>query len=109
MEKFKRGWQKTPKHIRKPIVLIAGLFFIVAAGVTGWLPGPGGIPLFLIGIAILATEFAWAARIRDVILAWVKIAGHWMKQHKVISVILILIGISIGISLFLIVKNLLHW
>lgn len=29
----------------------------------GWLPGPGGIPLFLVGLAVLATEFVWAARL----------------------------------------------
>ncbi|HEX4662425.1 MAG TPA: PGPGW domain-containing protein [Candidatus Saccharimonadales bacterium] len=109
MERLKSGWRSTPGHIRKPIVLVAGMFFIVAAGLTGWLPGPGGIPLFLIGIAILATEFVWAQRVRDITLRIVKIIGTWMRHHKVLATlaIIVCIGIAIGASLF--VKSLLHW
>lgn len=36
---------------------------MVAAIVLGPLPGPGGIPLFLGGIALWATEFHWAHRV----------------------------------------------
>jgi hypothetical protein len=86
MEKLKLGWQKVPVHIRKPTVLIVGGLFVIAAGLTGWLPGPGGIPLFLLGIAILATEFAWAKRIEQFILRYIRIAGQWIKAHLVISV-----------------------
>lgn len=42
-----------------------GGFFIILAGLTGWLPGPGGIPLALLGLAVLASEFHWAKRILD--------------------------------------------
>ena len=41
---------------------IAGALLMVAALLTGWLPGPGGIPLFLLGLAVWASEFAWAKR-----------------------------------------------
>lgn len=39
---------------------VVGTAMIIAAPLTGWLPGPGGIPLFLAGMALLSTEFLWA-------------------------------------------------
>lgn len=47
-------------------VAIAGLLLMVAAALTGWLPGPGGIPLFLLGLAVWSSEFAWAKRLMTV-------------------------------------------
>ena len=85
--KFKHHWRRTPGHIRKPVVLIVGLLFVIAAGLTGWLPGPGGIPLFLIGIAILATEFTWAQRVKDVVLNIVHMIGRWYRTHRIIGTI----------------------
>lgn len=29
----------------------------------GWLPGPGGIPLFLVGLSLVATNHEWAENI----------------------------------------------
>lgn len=85
--------------MRKPLVLVVGSLFILAAAATGWLPGPGGIPLFLIGVAILATEFAWAERVRDRMLEVVHYLGRQWRAHKVIGTILILIGIAFGITM----------
>ncbi|MGI5952267.1 MAG: PGPGW domain-containing protein [Brooklawnia sp.] len=39
---------------------VLGAALVIAAPLTGWLPGPGGIPLFLAGMALLSTEFIWA-------------------------------------------------
>lgn len=47
------------------VIAFLGALFIVLAALTGWLPGPGGIPLALVGLAILASEFHWASRILD--------------------------------------------
>lgn len=49
---------------RVAVGLLGGSLMLLAA-LTGWLPGPGGIPLALIGLAVLSTEFEWAARILD--------------------------------------------
>lgn len=46
-------------------VAVVGALLVVGSALTGWLPGPGGIPLFIAGLAIWASEFAWAARLRD--------------------------------------------
>lgn len=90
MESLKRRWKRTPATIRKPIVLIIGLLIVIASPFTGVLPGPGGIPVFLIGVAILATEFEWAQRIRDPIVDRVKQAGEAWRQHKIIGTLIII-------------------
>jgi uncharacterized protein (TIGR02611 family) len=85
MESLKRQWYRLPRTVRKPVILIIGSLFIIAAGLTGWLPGPGGIPLFLIGIAILATEFEWAQRVRDWALEKIHWLGQWWRKHKIVG------------------------
>jgi len=90
MQKAKRSWFKLPAKVRKPIVLVVGLIFVIAAGLTGWLPGPGGIPLFLVGIAILATEFEWAERLRDWFLERLHAFTGFYKQHRVVGTLLII-------------------
>jgi hypothetical protein len=89
MERVHHHWKRVPASLRKPLVLVIGSLFILAAAATGWLPGPGGIPLFLIGVAILATEFAWAERLRDRILAIIKRFGVWYRAHKLTGTILL--------------------
>jgi Kef-type K+ transport system membrane component KefB len=56
--------QKTDRSKFKRIgVDIAGYLCIVASALTGWLPGPGGIPLLIIGLSLLATNHEWAERL----------------------------------------------
>jgi len=52
------------KHrVYRVVVGCVGAFLILLGAATGWLPGPGGIPLVLAGLAVLASEFAWAHRL----------------------------------------------
>lgn len=88
-EKLQLGWSRLPSKVRKPVVLFLGGAFIVAAGLFGWLPGPGGIPLFLVGIAILATEFAWAERFKVYMLDLIKRTGRWLKERPIIMWLII--------------------
>lgn len=106
MESLKRKWKSAPATVRKPIVLIIGLLFVLAAAATGWLPGPGGIPLFLIGIAILATEFVWAERVRDRVIAWVHIFGNWYRRNRILGTVLLvgLAAFAISMTYFLYIK-----
>ena len=43
----------------------AGYLLILLALAIGWLPGPGGIPLVLIGLYLLSLNNPWAQRLRD--------------------------------------------
>lgn len=60
------AWQK---NIRRVAIDAAGYLLIVAAVLTGWLPGPGGIPLAIAGLGLLSIHNVWAQRLRDYILA----------------------------------------
>lgn len=91
MEPLKQRWRNIPTTIRKPIVLTVGLLIVIISPFTGILPGPGGIPVFLIGVAILATEFEWARRIRDPLLHAVHAVGQAWRTHKIVGTLLIVI------------------
>ena len=47
----------------KIAVDVLGILLIIAAGLFGWLPGPGGIPLLLAGLSLLATNHEWARKL----------------------------------------------
>ena len=49
-------------------VAIAGLLLVCLGFVSGPIPGPGGIPLVLLGLAIWSSEFEWANRL----MGWFK-------------------------------------
>ena len=71
MNKLKKAWWRIPVAIRKPLVLMVGAA-IVAAGIAMLvLPGPGWAAIFL-GFAVLATEFAFAEKIRDWLVGFLK-------------------------------------
>lgn len=44
------------------LIDIAGILLIILAGLTGWLPGPGGIPLLIAGLSLLSINHDWAHR-----------------------------------------------
>jgi uncharacterized protein (TIGR02611 family) len=57
--KFDSVWKHLPHPIRWVIVASVGSTLVLVGIVFLFLPGPG-LPLIVLGVAILATEFAWA-------------------------------------------------
>ena len=108
MERIKHQWKRVPAGIRRPVVLVVGTLFSIASVLTGWLPGPGGIPLFLVGIAILATEFEQAQKFRDVILGWIHTFGKWYRRNRVLGTILLVFCATATISIAIYSFNKLH-
>jgi hypothetical protein len=53
---------KERSRIKSVGIDIIGVLLIIAAALTGWLPGPGGIPLLILGLSLLATNHEWAER-----------------------------------------------
>lgn len=92
-ERFQHHWFNLPSKVRKPIVLLVGLSFVITAGLIGWVPGPGGIPLFLVGVAILATEYSWAERFKRFTLTYLRMAGAWLRQRPALARFLVGAGI----------------
>ena len=58
-EKLHQSWKQLPHPIRWIVVATIGGTFLVLGIVFLVLPGPG-LPLVIAGLAVLASEFAWA-------------------------------------------------
>ena len=72
------------KHrIYRVVVGFAGLLLIVLGLVTGPIPGPGGIPLILLGLATWASEFAWAHRLMHWFKAQLRRFQQWTRWQQV--------------------------
>ena len=54
-----------PQKLKRILTDAGGYGLILLGAATGWLPGPGGIPLVLAGLGLLSINNAWARRLRD--------------------------------------------
>lgn len=70
---------KRPFRFWKVLIFdVVGVALMLLAIATGWLPGPGGIPLFIIGLSILAIHHEWAQKYIDKIRDYVDNIGNWI-------------------------------
>lgn len=98
MERIKSSWKRLPNKPRRILTLLIGLLLILTSGLIGWIPGPGGMVPFLLGIALLATEFTWAERLRDTILGMLKRVSHAAKQRPRVALLLaVFAAITVGL------------
>lgn len=54
--------RKKRSPIKRIAIDIGGFGLILLGILTGWLPGPGGIPLVLAGLGLLSLNYEWAER-----------------------------------------------
>lgn len=82
--RFYIWWKKRPIRVRKSFTFALGLVLICTAPLVGWIPGPGGIALFLAGIAVLASEFDWAESLKSFFLHTVpeEIKNRWQPTPR---------------------------
>lgn len=78
IDTLSRAWKRIPAPIRKPLVLMVGSAIVVAGIAMLALPGPGWAAIFL-GFAVLATEFAFAEKVRDWLISQLK---HLIAKAK---------------------------
>jgi hypothetical protein len=55
-----KSWSDTPAYRWSMVIL--GWTLIVAAPLISWLPGPGGIALFIIGLGVILKHSLWAKK-----------------------------------------------
>jgi len=72
---------KVNRHIKKVAVGIVGGAVLLAGLVMIPYPGPGWLVVFA-GLAILATEFAWAQRILDRTKSKYDAWQEWLKKQS---------------------------
>jgi hypothetical protein len=53
------------KHLKRILIDLAGYSLIIISPFLGWIPGPGGIPVFLAGLALLSINNHWAKRLLE--------------------------------------------
>lgn len=78
---LKERWKQVPVAVRKPLILILGSTIIFTGLALLVLPGPGWAAIFL-GFAILATEFAFAEKVRDWFIKEVKIIARNLNKAR---------------------------
>ncbi|MBO0811063.1 MAG: hypothetical protein J2P23_03345 [Microlunatus sp.] len=71
--------------IYRVLVATLGLLLILLGAVTGPLPGPGGIPLVLLGLAVWASEFEWAQRLMQWLRGWLHTFRSWSRRRQLIA------------------------
>lgn len=79
-----RWWKNKPWSLRKPLVFAVGILLIIIAPFIGFIPGPGGILVFLLGIAVLASEFDWALSLKAFFLKTVpaEVKKRWRPTQN---------------------------
>lgn len=60
MANIKKLWKALPRSVRQLIVLVIGSTLILVGMALIILPGPFTMPLVILGLFVLAIEFAWA-------------------------------------------------
>ncbi len=76
-----KWWKNLPDVVRKPLVLVVGSTIVLVGIALLVLPGPGWVAIFL-GFAILATEFAFAERLRAWTVFQLKRLGNKFLNRK---------------------------
>jgi uncharacterized protein (TIGR02611 family) len=76
--RWRRKIRSNPHQLRiyRSLVALAGLLLVCLGFVSGPIPGPGGIPLVLLGLAIWSSEFEWAHQL----MMWFKAQLHRYHQ-----------------------------
>jgi tellurite resistance protein TerC len=71
----------TWRHARKITILIVGGSLLIVGGVLCLIPGPG-LPVIVLALIVLATEFYWARRWLNFARERAKRAGESLRRFK---------------------------
>jgi uncharacterized protein (TIGR02611 family) len=84
--RWRRRIRQNPRKLvlNRIAVAIAGLLLICLGFISGPLPGPGGIPLVLLGLAIWSSEFEWANHLMGWFKLQLKRYRAWPRRSKVL-------------------------
>ena len=75
------------QQCRKQIIICAGVLITILGLILMPVPGPGGTPVFLAGLAILSTEFKWA---RDFLARFKEACARMGKRKRFILTLSVL-------------------
>ncbi len=61
-------------------LLVIGALLVILAPFVGIIPGPGGIPVFVLGLALMLKNSAWARRV------FVRAAKRWPRIGQIADI-----------------------
>jgi len=98
--RYRREQKKGSGTAVRVLLLALGLLLIIAGPIAGLIPGPGGILVFLVGLALLAAEVLMVARWLDwceprVRKAWMHIKHSWTRAAMATRVALSIVGATL--------------
>jgi hypothetical protein len=84
-------------------VLLSGLLMVLVGPLVGVIPGPGGIAVFGLGLALLATEFRPVARLLDRLemkarRGWTRTARNWRTLPAISKVALSALALALVVA-----------
>ena len=68
------------RSTKRIVIFVVGVALVLLGVALIPLPGPFSIPLMLLGLAVLATEYVWAERILDTVKDKAKKASEVAKR-----------------------------
>lgn len=85
-DKVKDTLNKEISLPKKIAIDTLGVLLIIASVLFGWLPGPGGVPLLIAGLSLLATNHEWARKLLDRVKeTGVRIIDIIFNDHPVVA------------------------
>jgi hypothetical protein len=97
---------RPPSVFKRLVIDIAGGVLIIASVLTGWIPGPGGIPLFLSGLGLLAINHEWAERMLEYFQRrGIKVLNRLFIDHPIAKILLDAAGIGLLILSFNLLRD----
>jgi hypothetical protein len=84
---WRRKIRSNPHQLRvyRAVIAAIGLLLVLLGLATGWLPGPGGIPLILLGLAVWASEFRWAHRLMLRLKHGLHVFRGWSRPKQLLA------------------------
>lgn len=78
----RRLWRATPRPLRRMIVAVLGGTLILLGALLVVLPGPFTLPLILLGLVVLASEYHWAERLLEKSRQRAAQAGRRLRRKR---------------------------
>jgi uncharacterized protein (TIGR02611 family) len=108
---WRRKIRRNPTQlvVYRCVIAVVGLLLVVLGFVSGPIPGPGGIPLVLLGLAIWSSEFEWAHRL----MQWFKAQLHrfqrWTRPQQVLFWLVFFTGFGLTGYLYMLTLGIPGW
>jgi uncharacterized protein (TIGR02611 family) len=109
--RWRRKIRENPRKLffYRICVALLGVLLVMLGALTGPLPGPGGIPLVLLGIAVWSSEFEWAQRLMYWFKAQLKRYRNWPRRQQVLFWAIFTLACGTLLYTFLVVVGVPFW